>query len=98
MMTIDALSLATVVGGKAAATSTSTTSSTTATKPDAGQLAGDAASGCFSGLGKAITGKGVNAGSLAASCAIGAGQSVLTGLGSLFGLSTGSSTTGSKSK
>jgi hypothetical protein len=96
MTNIDIISLATVVGGAGKATTTKPATSSTSSASSAGQtaltLGGDALQGCLS----AVQGQGSttgaktkaaapNAQSLGLTCALGAGESLIKGLGGLFG-------------
>ena len=64
------------------------------TKPPAKpeNLGNDAVSGCFTGIGGSLA-KAKNPRDIAVGCALGAGKSIFTGLGKMFG---GSSSTKSK--
>ncbi|HEY1550097.1 MAG TPA: hypothetical protein VGG28_19855 [Kofleriaceae bacterium] len=97
MTNIDIVSLATVVGGAGKATTTTKPATATSTAASAGQtaltLGGDALQGCLSavqGQGSSTGGKTTkastpNAQSLGLTCALGAGESLIKGLGGLFG-------------
>ncbi|HEY1814789.1 MAG TPA: hypothetical protein VGG74_20725 [Kofleriaceae bacterium] len=100
MTNIDAISLATVVGGAGAAAKkpATTTSSPANPQQDAIQLGADAASGCLSGISSKLGGAGgaPNWSQIGVSCAAGALSSLGSGLGKLFGGSSSSATTKSK--
>jgi hypothetical protein len=100
MTNIDISSLATVVGGAGkAATTTKPAASTTTSTPSAAQsaltLGGDALQGCLTSIGgqgstnapntSKAKSTGSSAESLGLTCALGAGEGLIRGLGSLFG-------------
>ena len=105
MTNIDAISLATVVGGAGAPAAKKTTAPSTSSSstPDAGAdaitLGADAASGCLSGISSKLGGGSgaPNWSQIGMSCAAGALSGIGSGLGKLFGGSS-SSTTSTKSK
>jgi hypothetical protein len=105
MTNIDIIALATVVGGAGKATTTTSKPATsTSSTPSAAQsaltLGGDALQGCLT----SISGQGSssapntskaktaapNAESLGLTCALGAGEGLIRGLGGLFGGSSAS--------
>jgi hypothetical protein len=100
MTNIDILSLSTVVGGAAKpAAATTTKPASTSSSPTAAQtaftLGGDAVQGCLQSLGgqgsstapntSKAKAASPNAESLGLTCALGAGEGLIRGLGSLFG-------------
>jgi hypothetical protein len=94
MTNIDMISLATVVGGKAAATTTTNTSSTASSAAQSAlTLGGDALQGCLTsvqgqgqgGAAKTSSKGAQSAQSLGLTCALGAGEGFIKGLGGLFG-------------
>jgi len=86
MTNIDASVLATVVGGKAAATPTKPAAPK---QPDASQIGTSAIQGCLTGAAGSI---GKSPEQAAIGCAIGAGKSIFDALGKSFGSSTGAGT------